>query len=157
MGSAFPRKLLAVGASLLALPALGAVAYAAAHAVSNNPAPQRVIPIDSRSRLGDAPGTTEVRGREPEPGDDRGKDAPVTPPTTAAVVHDADDDHGGETGVGDDGPTHDLGDDHGGGTGTTVTTTAAEDDHSGRGTNSGSGSDDSGHGSDDSGRHGSGG
>jgi hypothetical protein len=155
MTSAFPRKLLVAGAAVLALPALGTVAYAAAHAVSNNPAPQRVVPIDSRSRVDDTTETTdstEVRGREAEAGDDRGgderDDTVVTAPGTTVTTARGN----------DDGPNHDIGDDHGGDTNTTVTV----DDNSGSGSansgsgsaNSGSGSDDSGHGSDDSGHHG---
>ena len=145
MTAASPRRLLAGAAIVLALPALGTVAYAAAHAVSNNPAPQRVIPIDTRSRVEDSTDTTDLRGPEAEPGDDRGDDnvtTRATSPTVPAATHDAGDDHGGATTVSDDGPNHDLGDDHGG----SSNTTAPAEDHSGSGSsNSGRGSDDSGH------------
>jgi hypothetical protein len=153
MTTNFPRRMLATGAALLAIPALGGAAYAAAHAVSDYPAPQRVIPIDSRTHAADdSTATTDAPGREPEAGDDHVVDTGATTSTTS-ITHDANDDNGGATNVSDDGPNHDAGDDHGG---TATTVTSAGDDHSG--SDSGSGSDNSGSnsgsGSDDSGHHG---
>lgn len=112
-----PKRLLAVGVGILSLPALGVVAYAAAHAVAVTPAPERVVPIDSRTRADDATDATdtavnsEQRGRETEVGDDRGQD------------------------------DTDVGDDHGG-----SSNSGSGSSNSGSGSsNSGSGSDDSGH------------
>jgi hypothetical protein len=147
------RRLLTVSAGIASIPALAGVGYVAAHAVSDTPSPQQIIPIENRTSVDTQRDATEVRGREPEPGDDRSADeahpaanhdasttSTTPPPTTAVELR-----HGA-----DDGPLHDVNDDHGG---TATPTTEPGDDPSNRGP----GSDDSGHsGSDDSGHGGRG-
>jgi hypothetical protein len=147
------RRLLTVSAGIASIPALAGVGYVAAHAVSDTPSPQQVIPIESHTSVGDDANAAEVRGREAEPADDRNTGAQATnddssttsttsqptAPATGELRHGA-----------DDGPLHDVNDDHGG---TTTPTTEVGDDSSNRGP----GSDDSGHtGSDDSGSEDSG-
>ena len=166
------RRFVTLALGALSIPALGLAAYGAAHAVSDTPAPQSVIPVSFPVHGGaDDPAGHDVN-------DDRGVDvttsttpvpatAPATTPTPVhrgddGPGHDVGDDHGNDGpghDVGDDhgndGPGHDVGDDHGGAATTTprATTATSGPEHggsSGRGPGSGRSS---GGGSDDGSGH----
>ncbi|MDQ1393824.1 MAG: hypothetical protein QOF30_2801, partial [Acidimicrobiaceae bacterium] len=64
------KRIVCLALGVLAIPTLGGVAYAAAHSVSDRPAPQVIIPASSNSSVGGG-----------------GADDPAT--------HDLADDHGG--------------------------------------------------------------
>jgi hypothetical protein len=129
------KRLITMALGVLSVPALGGLAYGAAHSVSDNPRPQVVIPA-STSRSADDPATHDVN-------DDHGVD--VTTSTTNTTVSD---DNPATHDVGDDGvdnpATHDVGDDDGGRTTpTTVSNSGPGSSNSGPGSvSSGSGSDD---------------
>lgn len=165
------RRLATIAVGALSIPALGLAAYGAAHAVSDTPAPQVVIPASFHSsngaddRTGHDP-TTVAGNDEPvghDANDDHGVDPTTStstprsvPVTTQTTIHEA-----------NDGPGHDAGDDHGNDATTSTTrattSTTKEDNRgpsqnsgpsssSGRGSSSGSGRSGSGGGDDGSGR-----
>src|SRR5262249_31646452 len=96
---------------ILSIPALGALAYGAAHSVSDNPKPQVVIPA-SPIRL---PADTPATGGN---GEHRGS-VPSAPPDANPATHDVGDDRGSKpttpatTHPDDNLAAHDVGDDHG--------------------------------------------
>jgi hypothetical protein len=125
------KRIAMIALGVLTIPALGGIAYAASHSVSDSPAPKVVIPASPRAATvrsdepaGHDAGDNSGRGRGA--GDHATTSTTATPPTTAVRIaprrnddpatHDVGDDHGGTTAtptVSDDGPGHDVGDDHG--------------------------------------------
>jgi hypothetical protein len=113
-----------IALGMFSIPALGGVAYAASHSVSDSPTPEVVIPAGAKV----APSVSDDPG---QPNTTR------STPTPASVVSTTPTRRGG-----DDPATHDVGDDRGGvTTGNTVTsiddtTSNTIDDHGGDDTTS---------------------
>jgi hypothetical protein len=142
------KRLATLAASVLVVPALGGVAFAAAHSVPDSPAPQVVIPASDDTATSGAETETETEhAPEVERADDRGtgdaathdagddRDATGTDdPAGHDAGDDIGDDHGGLTPGSDDSATHDAGDDSGTtstASGSTVTSTSDDGGHRG--------------------------
>jgi hypothetical protein len=109
------KRLVTVVFTMLSIPALGGVAYAASQSVSDSPRPQVIIPASAAHSPGDNPATHD--GRD-DHGIDTATSTTVSPPG-APAKHDVRDDNGVDAVTGtsvatDDNPaTHDVGDDNG--------------------------------------------
>jgi hypothetical protein len=152
------KRIATIVLGVLSIPALGGVAYAASHSVSDTPSPQVVIPASARSSVNGADDVTQGTTTANTSARDRGTDDTTRSTVATGGTQATSPAHG------DDPATHDVGDDHGGANVTAVTTTPntvagddgpnhdAGDDHGNRGPSSNSGRSSS---SDDSGRSGS--
>jgi hypothetical protein len=159
------KRLVSIALGALSIPALGFGAYAAAHAVSDTPAPQVIIPAGFHPSdltndpighdVNDVPGADDPVGHDANdnrlPASAASTTAPRNVPVTTATTEAHHDDGADHDAADHDAPNHDAGDDHRGqASATTSTSVTATTGRDGRGQGgpgpSGGGSDDgSGH------------